>query len=154
MSFRRILGTGDDQTEVFKRKYFFSFLWLRKYRIRVGQKMYRGNSLYFWKYLRLCTVDCQGICREFFFGLNGILASSCTIIVKVVLIDRSSFMLEAESIEWFIEDQAFSMKYALAPPPPPLPPSASSTGDTQEEWEIETTCWRDRGRGVMKETNH
>ena len=44
-----------------------------------------------------------------------------------------------ENIEWFIEDQAFSSFYGLAPPPPlalPLP-SVSSTGDTQEEWERE-----------------
>ncbi len=34
-------------------------------------------------------------------------------------------------MEWFIEDQAFSQSYALAPPPSPLP-TVSSTGDTQE----------------------
>ncbi len=28
--------------------------------------------------------------------------------------------------------------------PPPLPPSVSSTGDTQEDWERETSCWRER----------
>ncbi len=39
----------------------------------------------------------------------------------------------AESIEWFIEDQAFSPSYDLAPPPPPPPlPLVSSTGDTPE----------------------
>ncbi len=29
----------------------------------------------------------------------------------------------------------------------PPPPEVSSTGDTQEDWERETTCWRDRGEG-------
>ncbi len=29
-------------------------------------------------------------------------------------------LLLPESIEWFIEDQAFSSSYDLAPPPPPL----------------------------------
>ncbi len=31
-------------------------------------------------------------------------------------------------------------------PPPPLP-SVSSTGGTQEDWERETTCWRQREEG-------
>ncbi len=59
-----------------------------------------------------------------------------------------------ESIEWFIEDQAFSpLSYDLAPPPPPLP-SESSTGDTQEDWERETTA-DGRGGGVVgTEPNH
>ncbi len=54
-----------------------------------------------------------------------------------------------ESMEWFLEGQAFSRSYDLAPSPPPafpLSPSASSTGDTQEDWERETTWWRERGR--------
>ncbi len=53
-----------------------------------------------------------------------------------------------ESIEWFIEDYAFSPSYDLAPTPPIHPPplpSGSSAGDTQEDWERETTCWRERG---------
>jgi hypothetical protein len=51
-----------------------------------------------------------------------------------------------ESIKWFIEDQAFSPSFDFAPPPTPfLPlPSVSSTGDTQEDWERETS-WRERG---------
>jgi hypothetical protein len=28
---------------------------------------------------------------------------------------------------------------------PTLPPLVSSTGDTQKDWEIETSCWRKRG---------
>ncbi len=40
----------------------------------------------------------------------------------------------------------------LAPPLPPAPPVLcpweSSSGDTQEDWERETTCWRE-GRGVV-----
>ncbi len=41
------------------------------------------------------------------------------------------------SIWWFIEDQAFSRSYDLAPPP--TLPSVSSTVDTQEDSEFETT---------------
>jgi hypothetical protein len=41
-----------------------------------------------------------------------------------------------ECIEWFIEEQTFSPSYDLAP----LPPLESSSGDTQEDWERETTC--------------
>ncbi len=56
-----------------------------------------------------------------------------------------------ESFEWFIESQAFSRSYDSAPRPPPphFPVSnwVSSTGDTQEDWERETNCWRERGRG-------
>ncbi len=47
----------------------------------------------------------------------------------------------AGSIEWFIENQDFSLSYDLNPPlPSPLPPlpSVSSTSDTQEDWEKET----------------
>ncbi len=36
---------------------------------------------------------------------------------------------------------------------PPLP-SVSSTGDTQEDWEREATCWRQRREGVAVEPNH
>jgi hypothetical protein len=57
----------------------------------------------------------------------------------------------ADSIEWFIEDQAFS-RYDLAPhhPPPPVSKLDRQCGDTQEDWERETTCWRNRvgGRGA------
>ncbi len=54
--------------------------------------------------------------------------------------------VKPESLEWLIEEQAFSRSYDLAPSPPsptPLP----STGDTQGDWERETTCWRESGRG-------
>ncbi len=43
-----------------------------------------------------------------------------------------------------MEEQAYSPSYDLVPlpsPPPPLP-TVYSTGDTQEDWERETTCWR------------
>ncbi len=41
-------------------------------------------------------------------------------------------------IEWFIENQAFSPSYDLAPPPPPPPPllpSLSSIGERQTDWD-------------------
>ncbi len=47
------------------------------------------------------------------------------------------------SIEWFIEDQAFSPSYDLAPPPPrPLPPSSFSNLDRRHTGglERESTC--------------
>ncbi len=54
-----------------------------------------------------------------------------------------------ESVEWFIEGQAFSQSYDLAPrPPSPLPfPSVSWTSDIQEYWEREAICSREGGRG-------
>ncbi len=55
---------------------------------------------------------------------------------------------------WFIEDQALSRcMICLLPPPLPLT-TVSSTGDTQEDWERETTCWRERLEGVGEEPNH
>ncbi len=50
---------------------------------------------------------------------------------------------------------AFSGSYDLAPRPQPSPSpphllSVSSTGDTQENWENETTCWRERGEGEAR----
>ncbi len=47
----------------------------------------------------------------------------------------------SESMEWFIEGQAFSRSYDLAPRSTP-PPSRR-----QEDWERETNCWRERGEG-------
>ncbi len=49
----------------------------------------------------------------------------------------------------FTESQAFSRSYGLAPRPPTPPPlpSVSSNGDTQEDWERETTCWGERVEG-------
>jgi hypothetical protein len=54
------------------------------------------------------------------------------------------------SNQWFIEGQAFRgvVWFGSSSPPPP-PPSVSLTGDTQEDWETETTCWRERGEGVV-----
>ncbi len=55
--------------------------------------------------------------------------------------------VDPESILWFIEDQAFSPSYDLALPPPLLSspfPSISLSGDTQEDWERETTWWQER----------
>ncbi len=48
---------------------------------------------------------------------------------------------DAECVEWFLEDQAFSPSYEEAPPPW----SERSTGDTQKDWERETTWWREMG---------
>jgi hypothetical protein len=61
--------------------------------------------------------------------------------------DRIGFLIVfciTESIEWCIEGQAFSRSNDLAPRPPP---SVSSTGETQEHWEREKTCWRVREGG-------
>jgi hypothetical protein len=61
----------------------------------------------------------------------------------------------AESIEWFMEDQAFSPSYDFAPTSPLPPPSVGSTSDTQEGWERETNCWREmEGEGVGEEQNY
>jgi hypothetical protein len=37
--------------------------------------------------------------------------------------------------------------FGSSPPSPPLPPSVSSIGDTKEDWERETTWWREREEG-------
>ncbi len=59
---------------------------------------------------------------------------------------RAQHMATAESIEWFIDGQAFSPSYDLAPLLNPSPlPSENLTSDTQEDWERETTCRRERG---------
>jgi hypothetical protein len=52
-----------------------------------------------------------------------------------------------DTIEWFIEYQAFSSSYDLAPRTTPLSPLVSSIGNTQEDWERETTCWPGGGGG-------
>jgi hypothetical protein len=51
-----------------------------------------------------------------------------------------------ESVEWFVEGQAFSRSYDFAPGPPLPPFRQFSTGDTEEDWERATSCWRG-GRG-------
>ncbi len=53
-----------------------------------------------------------------------------------------NFLLQGKN-EWFIEHQAFSLSYDLAPPPPPFHPplpSVSSNGGAKEDWERETNC--------------
>jgi hypothetical protein len=56
----------------------------------------------------------------------------------------------AESIEWYMDGQAFSLSYSslfsLTPYPPP-PTSVSSTGDKQADWERENLLTGDRGEG-------
>jgi hypothetical protein len=49
---------------------------------------------------------------------------------------------DTESIEWFIEGQAFSPSYD----------AVSSTGDTHENWERETSCWKKGGGGRRAES--
>jgi hypothetical protein len=56
---------------------------------------------------------------------------------------------------WMIykEPDFLAAVYQRAPPPPPHPPSlpsVSSTSDSQEDWESEITCWRERGGGRAK----
>ncbi len=48
-----------------------------------------------------------------------------------------------ESIEWYIVGQAFLRSSDLAPHPTPSHPlpSESLTGDTQEDWERQISCW-------------
>jgi hypothetical protein len=52
-----------------------------------------------------------------------------------VVLDHPSRRDEAESIEWFNEDQAFSLSYDLAPPPPP-PFSPASKLDRRYTWRL------------------
>jgi len=61
-------------------------------------------------------------------------------------------LLTAESIERFIEDQAFLRSYVSAPSPPP--PVSGSTGDLQEDWEREKTYWLGGGGGEGGGPNH
>ncbi len=83
---------------------------------------------------------------SFFSGSWGRPEILCVLILLVSFIYwcDSSLVLgvllcteDPESIEWYIEDQAFSPSYDLAPPPPP-PLSRRHT----EDWERETTYWR------------
>ncbi len=63
--------------------------------------------------------------------------------------DGEKVGLQPESIEWFIEDQAFSPSCDLVPPPPPSPPCSvciSSTGEAQEDWEKRKLV-NEEGRG-------
>ncbi len=86
---------------------------------------------------------------------EGRVLLSESIFLKWIAKEKSSMVtaqcgrLTPESIEWFLEGQAVSWSSDLAPRPPLSPPpmSVSSTGDTQEDWERETSCWRKRGKG-------
>jgi hypothetical protein len=61
--------------------------------------------------------------------------------------------VQAESIERFIDDHAFSPSYDLAPPPPP---STSSTGNTQEDRQLRNreNMLMGEEAGGGKEPNH
>jgi len=52
--------------------------------------------------------------------------------------------MQPESIEWFIERARLSLVVVSidSSPTAPFPPS---TGDTQEDWERETSFWRESG---------
>ncbi len=50
-----------------------------------------------------------------------------------------------ESIEWFIEVQAFSLSSDLAPPPPP--PMCKVDWPHRKTEKKRQNCWRERGRG-------
>ncbi len=78
-------------------------------------------------------INAYGILKCFHCIVHGSKAWSGWLMVCVSI---------SESIELFIEDQAFSPLYAWAPPPPPALP-ATSTGDAQEDWERETNYWRE-----------
>ncbi len=69
---------------------------------------------------------------------------------------ESKCITTPESIEWFIEGQAFSGSGCMILAPRPTSPlpflSVSSTGDTQEDWERETSwCRETGGRGGSSE---
>ncbi len=49
------------------------------------------------------------------------------------------------SIQWIIEDHAFSILYDLAPRTPSTPSPVTVTHVTQEDWERERTCCREMG---------
>ncbi len=66
----------------------------------------------------------------------------------------SGFSLQAEDIEWYLEDQAFSHRMIMLLPHylrPPLP-SVSSIGEIQEDWERDTVQLADGWEG--EEPNH
>ncbi len=46
------------------------------------------------------------------------------------------------------------VSFSSLPTPSTSLPSVSSTGDTKEDWERETTCWRERRKGVGEKPNH
>ncbi len=54
---------------------------------------------------------------------------------------------EPESIEWFIEDRAFSSSYDLAPHPPPPLPSESCLSFTVFLCVASRAEWEERGGG-------
>jgi hypothetical protein len=99
-----------------------------QYSLHEGGILKKKSRLFVW--------DCQVL-----IFYRGIQIASCR---------KSWFwigvMTESTDIECLIQDQAFSQSCDLAPPPPPFP-SVSLTGNTQEDWERETTCLRERGWG-------
>ncbi len=70
----------------------------------------------------------------------------------------TKFPTHPEINEWFLEDQAFSQSYDLAPHPPHFPhplPSVCSTGHTQEDRKRERQVTHGRrGERVGEEPNH
>ncbi len=65
-----------------------------------------------------------------------------TCMIQVVFSVNKQGLRRPASTELFIENQAFSRSYDLAPPPPPPPPpSVSSTGHTQGRRERGLSGW-------------
>jgi hypothetical protein len=85
---------------------------------------------------------------------NQIESSNCCPALLPALLERHTWRVflptlcvcleaAAESIEWFIEDQAFSPSYDFAPPPPPPPSPASKLSLSQSSWVHKNcTCCR------------
>ncbi len=60
----------------------------------------------------------------------------------------------SKSIEWFADSPSYDLFGSSPSPTDPLRaplPSVSSTGDTQGDWERETTRWREGGGGDGRE---
>ncbi len=60
--------------------------------------------------------------------------------VTLYLVESSQYWMTYRRVG-FLAVIRFCYSYSLYPPPL----SVSTTGDTQEDWERETTCWRERG---------
>ncbi len=76
------------------------------------------------------------------------LANQTTRTFVTIIVPRFpwSLRVDTESFEWFIEYMLSRRRIFGSYPTLSSPyPTVSSTGDTQEDWDRETTCWRERG---------